>query len=269
MAIESGKNIKKIRSFDGGVLQIECHDSITSTSSVAKEYANSGYPDRYMVFSSMQTESDVFGEKLPPAQTARGMFLSCILRPSMFPSQAGLLRALSSVAMITALEEHTSKPLGIGWVSDIFCERNRIGAVTLEGKLDNFTTYEYIIITFRLKISKENFPPRLVDMVKSVFESESNSTELIIAQNILAKFFPLYFNMKNQSKFMDIYKSKFAMRDLDAKYIGGGKRKKCKIVNVDSESGALIVRQKNGSTVSVSSPTGVILPKKVKLSKAT
>lgn len=267
MTPESGKNIKKIRSFDGGMLQIECHDSITSTSSVAKKYANAGFPDRYMVFSPIQTESDVFGERISDGQVAHGMFLSCILRPSMFPSQAGLLRALSSVAMITALEAHTSKPLGIGWVSDIFCEKRRIGAVTLEGKLDSFTTYEYIIITFRMKISEENFPPRLVDMVKSVFESGSNSTELIIAQNILAKFFPLYFNMKNQSKFMDIYKSKFAMRDLSAKYFDNGKKKRCKVVNVDTQSGALLIRQRNGEIASVSSPTNVILPKRVKLLK--
>ncbi len=265
---ENGEfQIIKMRSFDGAMLQIECHDSVSSTAAVAKRYANAGYPDRYMIFSTKQTDADVFGEKLSDGQSVDGMFLSCILRPSMFPSQAGLLRALSSVAMISALEEHTSKKLGLGWVSDIFCEKKKIGTVSLEGKLDNYTSYEYIIISFKLKISKEVFPPRIVDMVKSVFESESNSSEFIIAEKILAKFFPLYFNMKNQSKFMDIYKSKFAMKDHKAKYIADGKKKSCKILNVNTLNGSLTVQLKNNRTADVLSPTNIILPKKIKFHK--
>ncbi len=256
--------ITKIRSSDGAILQIETHASIPSASSLAKSYADIGYPDRYMVFSTVQTEYGVFGEKLSDGQTAKGLFLSCILRPSMFPSQAGLLRALSAVSMLTALEEHTSKKLGIGWVSDIFCEKSKIGTVTLEGKLDNYTSYEYIIISFKMKLPPEIFPPRLRDMVKSVFENDSSSTEFIIAQNILSKFFPLYFSLKNKSKFMDTYKQKFSMRGQKAKYIDGAKRCSCKILNVNTENGALVVQVKNGKVIDVSSPSSVILPKRVK-----
>ncbi len=259
--------ILKIRSFDGGVLQIECHETVTSTASLAKRYANSGYPDRYMVFSRTQTESDVFGEKVADGQKSRGMFLSCILRPSLFPAQASLLRALSSVAMITALEEHTMKKLGIGWVSDIFCEKKKIGTVTLEGKLDDFRSYEYIIISFRLKTPKDVFPPRLEDMIRNVFENASDNTELIIAQKILAKFFPLYFNLKNQSRFMNIYKTKFIMREHRAKYIDKDKRLRCKIVNVDTTNGSLIVELKGGKRINVSSPANIILPRRIRLQK--
>ncbi len=259
--------ILKMRSFDGGMLQIECHETVTSTASLAKQYANSGYPDRYMVFSRTQTESDVFGEKIADGQKSRGMFLSCILRPSLFPAQAGLLRAMSSVAMITALEEHTMKKLGIGWVSDIFCEKKKIGTVTLEGKLDDFRSYEYIIISFRLKTPKDVFPPRLEDMIRNVFENASDNTELIIAQKILAKFFPLYFNLKNHSRFMNVYKSKFIMREHRAKYIDKDKRFRCKIVNVNTDNCSLIVELKGGKRINVSSPANIILPRRIRLQK--
>ncbi len=259
--MNSAKNVIKVRSLDGSILQIECHESLASTAALAKQYANSGYPDRYIVFSTEQTERGALGEKFSDTQSAKGLFMSCILRPSMFPSQAGLLRAMSSVAMITALEEHTEKKLGIGWVSDIFCESKKIGGVTLEGKLDNFTSYEYIIVTFALRLSKKNFPPRLDDMIKRVFEAENSSTELIIAKNILAKFFPLYFNMKHQTKFMDVYSEKLAMKGSSAKYISGGKRFPCKIVDVNTASGALVVELGKGRTAEVSAPTNIILPK--------
>jgi len=257
----------KFRSFDGGISQIECHSSCTSTAALAKAYAIAGYPDRYVVFSREQTEIGYQGEKLSDGQSAKGLFLSCILRPSMFPSQAGQLRILSSVALITALEEHTTKKLGISWVSDIFCEGRRIGGVNIEGKLDNYSSYEYIIVTFSVKLTEKNFPPRLSDMLKKVFESENSSLELILAKAILTKFYPLYFNIRSSAKFMDIYKMKFLLRGYSAKYVKDGKRIRCKVQNIDPDTGALLLQFKDGKVISVSTPTFVQLPKRLKAEK--
>ncbi len=265
MADDKSFKIIKVRSFDGGISQVECHEAVTSTALLAKKYANAGYPDRYTVFSRAQTEVDALGEGLREGQASRGLFLSCILRPSMFPSQAGLLRILSGVALITALEEYTTKRLGIGWVSDIFCEGRKIGGVSLEGKLDNFSSYEYIIVSFHLRFNDRNFPPRLCDMVERVFENENTSTELIVAKNIISKFFPLYFNMKNKAKFMDVYKAKFCMRGLKAKYVENGKKKRCRIINVDMSSGSLLISGEKKQSITVTTPTNMILPKKIKL----
>ena len=267
MAEDSTAKIIKIRSLDGGVSQIECHDSVPSVAALAKKYAGQGYPDRYAVFSRAQTELGAFGEKLGEGQTSRGLFLSCILRPSMFPSQAGLLKSLSTVALITALEEYTTKPLGIGWVSDIFCEGKKIGGVSIEGRLDSYSSYEYIIVSFHLKFSAKNFPPRLSDMVERVFESDNTSTELIVAKNIMSKFFPLYFNMKSKTKFMDTYRLKFGMRGHRAKHVVGAKKQVYKISGVDTATGALILTTKKGESISIFSPKNVILPKKLKIKK--
>ena len=127
---------------DGSIIKLECHDALPSTARLAKEYARLGYPDRYVVFSEGRKRLDAdeknFGE------TERGVFMSCILRPSIFPSQAALINSLSTVALATALEEHTTKNIGIGWVSKVYCDGKPFGEVSVEGKLDNFTTYEYI-----------------------------------------------------------------------------------------------------------------------------
>lgn len=268
MADEKAVKIVKVRSIDGGVSQIECHDSLPSTSALAKKYANSAYPDRYIVFSRAQTETGALGEKLSDSQVAHGLFLSILLRPSMFPSQAGLLRALSGVAMISALEEYTDKKLSIGWVSDIFCDGKKIGGVTLEGKLDSFNSYEYIIVSFHLRFSGKNFPPRLSDMVERVFESDNTSTELLVAKNIISKFLPLYFNLKNSTKFMEEYRLKLGMKGQRAKLVRNGKKTKCKIEGVNIVTGSLIVDEKSVGRIEVSTPTGIILPKKIKQFKS-
>ena len=190
--------------------------------------------------------------------------MSVILRPSIFPSQAYLLGALAASSCVSALEEHTSKKLSTGWVSDIYCDGHRIGSATVEGKLDNFTTYEYIIITYSLKLSESNFPPRLTDMIKKVFESENTSISMIIARTILQKFFMFYPSLKTTRKFMDVYLDKFILRGVNVKYGVDGKKKTCKVVGVDTSSGSLIIEEKNGSIVHVSSPSAVSIPKRIK-----
>ena len=166
------------------MVKLEYHERLDSVASLAREYAKNGYPDRYAVLAEYDGAHEADG---------KGLYMSLILRPSIFPSQAGLLSSLSAVAMTLALDEHTSKKLGIGWVSNIYCNNKYIGGATIEGKLDNFTTYEYIIINFAVKLSKEDFPNRITDLIKKVFESDNTSVGVIIAKTLLSKFFPLYF----------------------------------------------------------------------------
>lgn len=255
-----------MRTRDGKILHLECHDSLPSTHELARSYARAGYADGYVVFSENQTKYNSLSQMLPSDVSEHGVYLSCILRPSIFPSQAGFLGAMSAVAFINALEEQTDKKLGIGWVSDIFCEGERIGTVSTEGKLDSFMAYEYIIISFTVKLTDEYFPPRLSDMIKKVFESENTSIPLIIAKNILSKFFALYpKRIKTPEKFMENYKRKFILGGVSAKYIEDGKKKRCKILGIEGSDGRLIIEAKDGTIKHVSGNRNIIIPGKIKI----
>lgn len=255
-----------MRTKDGNIIHLECHDSVESTVSLARKYAKAGYADRYVVFSENQTAVSATGEPLPEGQTEKGVFMSCILRPSIFPSQAGFLGEMSAVALITALEEHTSKRLGLGWISDIYCEGQKIGTVMTEGMLDSFASYEYIIVTFSVRLSEANFPARLSDLIKKVFESENTSVSMIIAKDILEKFATLYpKRLKTPEKFMDTFKQKFTLRGIKVKYIDSGKVRRCKILGVDSSDGTLIVECRGGIVKHISMQRNVFMPKKIKL----
>ena len=140
------------RDSDGNIIKFEYRDSLHSTTRLAREYARSGYPDRYVIYTELQSSSSITKTKLPEGEMEKGIFISCILRPSIFPSQAGILGPLAAVALATALEEHTSKKIGIGWVSDVYCDGVRIGGAAIEGKLDNHSAYEYLIVSFAVKL---------------------------------------------------------------------------------------------------------------------
>ena len=255
-----------IRASDGSIVKMEHFNALHSTIDVARRYAQSGVPDRYVIYADNKVLND-------DGDMEEGVFISLILRPSIFPSQASLLGAMSATALLLALEEHTTKRLGLGWVSDLYCEGVRIGNTQIEGKLDNFTSYEYLIVTFSVILDDKSFPPRLTDMIKKVFESNNNSIGMIIAKNIINTFLSFYQNIKTSTKFMEIYTRKFILRNVRVKHIEDGKKRTRRILGVDTKTGALILEEKqlgeNDGMIFVTSPSSVIMPKKVNIPKKT
>ena len=252
MAIESAIPFV-VRMSDGNIVKLEYYKSMPSVSALAKKYAGEGYPDRYVVLAEEHEGSH-----------GTGIYMSMILRPSIFPSQAVFVGPLSAVATALALGEHTSRSIGIGWVSDVFCSGELIGDITVEGKLDNFTSYEYLILNFSIKLGKDSFPPRLTDMIRQVFESENTSIPMIIAKNILSKFFSLYSYVKSPQKIMSSYDRLFALRGKKIKCSIDGSQRTCKVLGVDNATCALVVEMRDGSIKKITTPTGVVMPKKLK-----
>ncbi len=259
------ENIVSIRESDGNIVKMEVHNALINSAELAREYAEKGYPDRYAVFSSRKLKPKGTEKSESEIESDYGVFLSIILRPSLFPSQASLLGAMSATSLTLALEEHTKKRIGIGWLSEIYCEGVRIGSTSVEGKLDSFGSYEYIIVSFSAVLSKRNFPPRLTDMIRKVFESENISISMIVARTVLTKFFSFYTKIKNSSKFMNVYAQKFILRGVRVKYEHEQKKRICKVLGVDKKTGTLILTDRRGNVIEVFSHKSVIIPKKIKL----
>ena len=255
-------NTISFRASDGNTVRVEYRESLPSTAALAKEYAKSGYPDRYVVFAEKQTAVSAVGGSVSESEPENGLYLSCILRPSIFPSQAGCIGPLSAVALAAALEEHTMKSIKIGWVSDIYCDGAKIGCTAVEGKLDDFTSYEYLIVSFAVKLDKK-FTPRLTDMVRRVFEDGNQSIPMIMAKTVLNRFFAIYREIKNPAKHLNQYVNKFALTDKKIKYIEDGKKKRARVVGINKEGMTLIIETKDGRRINVASHSSVIIPNKL------
>ncbi len=262
------KEITNYREADGSVIYFEAHSSLKSPHELAKYYASEkGYSDRYVVFTERLNKAKVTTKTNTEVESEHGIFMSIILRPSIFPSQAAMLPAMAAAALAAGLELHTDKQIGIGWVSDVYCDGVKIGTASLEGKLDDFTTYEYIIVSFNAKISKEHFPPRLTDMVKSVFQNEKvklHSVNTIIAKSIISEFLRFYQSLRTPQKFMDAYNERFILRGKKVKYFRNEKWKSYKVLGIDSKNGKLILDDGKRPDILVSSPALIQNPKKIR-----
>lgn len=256
------------RMSDGNVVKIEQHDELESTVVLARAYAQAGYPDRYAVFCVRRPVPLPHG-RLPRQGKARrrtesGVYLTLLLRPSVFASQAGFLRLLSGISLLGTLEEHTSRKIGIGWVSDIYCDTERIGDTTVEGKLDAYASFEYLLVTFSVRLDEKRFPPRLTDMILKVFEGEDLSLSALIARSILNRFFSLYAALKTPQKFMDVYRAHFVLHGAHAVFFdAGGKPRSCKVLGVDTKDGTLMVETRDGSITKISNRASILLPRRI------
>ena len=94
--------VQTLRMSDGNVLKFEYANTVGSTAAIARSSAQKGYPDRYVIFAENQTDSSVTGTRLKEGKCESGVFMSCILRPSMFPSQAAFLPPMTAVAIASA-----------------------------------------------------------------------------------------------------------------------------------------------------------------------
>lgn len=260
--MQNDSNVISFRASDGNTVRLEYQESLPSTAALAKEYAKAGYPDRYAVFAEKQTAVSATGASLSGNESEKGLYLSCILRPSIFPSQAGCIGPLAAVALAAALEEHTMKTVGIGWVSDIYCDGVKVGCTSVEGKLDDFTSYEYLIVSFAVKLDKK-FTPRLTDMVRRVFEDGNQSITMIMAKTVLNRFFAIYREIKNPAKHLNHYSNRFILTDKKIKYIEDGKKKTVKVIGVNKENLSLIIETKDGRHINVASHSNVIIPNKI------
>ena len=251
------------RASDGNTIKFEHKESLPSVLALAREYARAGYPNRYVVFSEKQTAVSALGNPISDNDGESGLYMSCILRPSIFPSQAGPISAFIASALAAALEEHSENKIGIGWISDIYCNGTKIGCTSVEGKLDNFTSYEYLIITFMVKLDSKKFPPRLTDMVRQVFDEKSTSVPQIMAKTILNKFFGMYKELKTPEKHLGAYINKSILTDKSIKYIEDGKKKPAKVIGIDKSSLALVIETKDGKKLNITSPSQIILPTRI------
>ena len=263
----STPSVLTYRPTDGSVVHIECHERLASTAALAREYAAKGYSDSYCIYAEAQTDTSLTGTKVAEGEADTGVFLSCILRPRFFPSQACFLGELCAVALAGALEHHTDARMDIGWISDIFCEGKRIGGCSLESRLDAYMTYEYLIVSFAVHLDPKIFPCRLSDMMKTVFSDDHASVPLRMAKGILDHFYRLYRDMQNPKKFMDDYRRKFAMSGASVTYLAPEGARRGKILGIDTEGGHLLVDLGAGGIQRISGKSRLILPKRVRRRK--
>lgn len=263
MAI-SGRSYSTVKVGNGTTIKIEYRNFAESTASIAREYAQHGYPDKYVIVTENQASTTLTGTNIKAGSLDHGIFMSLVLRPSFFPEQAASLDPISVVAFAQVLEKYTSKQLGISWVSDIFCDGVKIGGTKIEGKLKDTEAYDYIIITFAAKLDENDFPPRLKESVRKVFTKNNLPNGLMIAKTVLDNFFKAYTNVQSIENAIKQYENKFILKGIKIKYLHKKMLRAGTVIGIDKDTFSLTVKPTFGEQTNISKHSATIIPSRIK-----
>jgi len=191
-------------------LEIKAYKTIGSTNQAAKKMAMDGEAHGTVIISEEQTQGrgrmgrDFFS----PAGS--GIYMSLILRPHVYASEAVLVTTAASVGVCRAIKKVTDKDPQIKWVNDIYLEDRKICGILTEA-VTNFETglVECVIIGIGLnfRLPENNFPEELSEVAGSLFgEKPDTLTRNRLAAEIINAVLELCNDLGNRD-FLKEYKA--------------------------------------------------------------
>lgn len=230
-------------------LNIEIQDTLTSTNTVLKEYAEQGAPEGTILFARQQTggKGRLGRSFYSPEET--GIYLSILLRPKVLLEEALLITTCAAVAVAETLEEETGQQCKIKWVNDVFCEGKKVCGILTEAAIDpEYATLKYAVLGIGINLfpPEEGFPEELAEIAGSVISKRGNMADLKskIAAGVIDCFFAEYQHL-TEKRFLDKYRDYSLITGRAIDVIRGGNVRKAHALGID-DNFRLLVRYENG-----------------------
>lgn len=142
------------------------YQTVSSTSDVARELAQSGAPQGTVVAAEEQTRGR--GRRGNLWYSPRGgLWFSLLLRPRVSPAQSQTLPLFISLMVVKGIEKLTGVPPDLKWPNDIFLGRRKTGGVLVEISAEAEQVY-YAVIGIGINVNVASFPPELAKEATSL-----------------------------------------------------------------------------------------------------
>ena len=229
------------------------YESTDSTNMRAKELAASGAPHGTLFAADMQTAGRGRLGRSFFSPSGSGVYFTLLLRPDFDTDSALLITSAVAVAVCRAIDKIAEVNTQIKWVNDIYLNKKKICGILTEAS-SNFESggVEFIVVGIGINVTNEAFPPEISDTATSI---GANSNETIdrcrLIAEILNEFENIYRSL-NKREYMEEYRKRSCVINKKVKAIKAGISREVFIENID-DSGALIVKNKNGETEKINS----------------
>ena len=214
------------------------------------ELAQGGKEEGYVLFSET---SD--GTPLEPGTP--GLFLSILLRPVTPVQRAGLLSAATAVAVARAIEKLADVQVGIRWVNDLFCGKDKMAAMMTSARIKPNGYFDYAVIGITVTLSPDHFQPKIGDVIRRVFNGELRPLSVRLTEAIVREFFLLYDRLSSDNEFLPEYRSRSTVLGKRAKVLVGDTFLRARVLDID-EDGGLTVQLRGGAKMKVSSRSEIV-----------
>jgi BirA family biotin operon repressor/biotin-[acetyl-CoA-carboxylase] ligase len=233
---------------------LEVYQSVTSTNTLAKEFAGQGAKAGTVIIAREQTEGRGRMGRTFYSPDSTGIYFSIILRPDMSIEDSLLITTAAAVAVTKAIESVSGKKAQIKWVNDIFMEGKKVCGILTEASL-NFENgrLEYAIVGIGINIATNSFPDNISHVAGSVFSDKPDDTPVTsrLVAEVLNNIADCMNSLTDKS-YLEEYRKRSFLIGQEILVLKGSEAIPAKAVDID-EKARLVVVYKDQTTEALSS----------------
>lgn len=229
--------------------EIHYYSEIDSTNNAAKKCAVAGCPEGTLVITETQQGGRGRLSRGWFSPTAKGIWLSVVLRPPFPPQEAPKCTLMAAVALNRAIREVAGIPCGIKWPNDILCNGRKLVGILTEMSAEMDAINHIVIGTgINVNIAADEIPPELKRIATSILvEKGAPVSRLDLLIRVLECLEELYLAVKESGfeAVLAAWRRESITLGRMINVIAPDKSYQGKAVNIDSD-GALLVETEGG-----------------------
>ncbi len=229
--------------------EIHYYSEIDSTNNAAKKCAVAGCPEGTLVITETQQGGRGRLSRGWFSPTAKGIWLSVVLRPPFPPQEAPKCTLMAAVALNRAIREVAGIPCGIKWPNDILCNGRKLVGILTEMSAEMDAINHIVIGTgINVNIAADEIPPELKGIATSILvEKGAPVSRLDLLIRVLECLEELYLAVKESGfeAVLAAWRRESITLGRMVNVIAPDKSYQGKAVNIDSD-GALLVETEGG-----------------------
>ena len=229
--------------------EIHYYSEIDSTNNAAKKCAVAGCPEGTLVITETQQGGRGRLSRGWFSPTAKGIWLSVVLRPPFPPQEAPKCTLMAAVALNRAIREVAGIPCGIKWPNDILCNGRKLVGILTEMSAEMDAINHIVIGTgINVNIAADEIPPELKGIAtSSLVEKGAPVSRLDLLIRVLECLEELYLAVKESGfeAVLAAWRRESITLGRMVNVIAPDKSYQGKAVNIDSD-GALLVETEGG-----------------------
>lgn len=220
-------------------------DVMTSTQKIAHQLAQDGAEHGTIVVASEQTNGKGRMEREWHSPKQKGIWLSIILRPTIFPFLAPQLTLLTATVLADVIQSRSELSPKIKWPNDILIKDRKVSGILTEMKAEQ-DQIEYLVIGIGLNVNQQldDIPLLLQNKATSLYIQTGQKWKIpSLIQNILNKF-ECEFTAYLDKGFMDVKQKweQYGYKIGQHVWITTGKERWRAVFLGIAEDGALLMR---------------------------
>ncbi|MDI6732918.1 MAG: biotin--[acetyl-CoA-carboxylase] ligase [Planctomycetota bacterium] len=155
--------------------KVVCHKKVTSTNDLAWLEVTRGAEEGTVIIADEQICGRGRFGRAWSSPNQKGIWLSVILYPSLFPEETFLLMALGAIAVTDLLKNKFNLPSLIRWPNDVIIGNRKVAGIIVESKYVNQCPNASVLgVGMNINISESEMPSELKNITTSLL-IENNS----------------------------------------------------------------------------------------------